>query len=169
MKKFKTSLPCKPEQLVSDANRSCCHCLPFMSQNVIRKMSQLSSEHITAPEIKQGFRNLSVCLRRGSCQSGWTQGEDVDTVKQSKQAPWLSNSRDGRTGGVQRRLGAQLCPGKPCLAWHWTGLNPAGPESSPEPWLCCWLCSRQAPGTLLGDALPVVHSPSPAWFPCKAL
>lgn len=53
-------------------------------------MSQHSSEHIAAPEIKKGFGNLSVCLRRGSCQSGWTQGEDTDTVKQSKQAPWLT-------------------------------------------------------------------------------
>lgn len=131
-------------------------------------MSQHSSEHIAAPEIKKGFGNLSVCLCRGSCQirmdprrgHGYSQAEQTGT---------LANSRDGRTGGVQWRLGTELCPGKPCLAWHWTGLNAAGPESSPEPWLCCWLCPRQAPGTLLGDALPVVHSPSSIWFPCKAL
>lgn len=37
MKKFKTSLPGKLEQAVSGAKRSCCHCLAFLSQNVIRK------------------------------------------------------------------------------------------------------------------------------------
>lgn len=166
MKKFKTSPPCKPEQSVSDANRSHCHCLPFMSQNVIRKCHNTA---LNTSQLQKSRRALGICQSAHGQLSMGMDPRRGHGYSQAEQTGTLANSRDGRTGGVQWRLGMELCPGKPCLAWHWTGLNPAGPASSPEPWLCCWLCPRQAPGTLLGDALPVVHSPSSVWFPCKAL
>lgn len=72
----------------------------------------------------------------------------MDTVEQSSRAPWLRDGRDSRPGSVQWWLGAELCPGE---------LNPAGPTSALEP----WLCPRRAPGAPLGDALP--GSPARRW------
>lgn len=58
VKKSKTSLPGKPEQAVSGAKRSCCRCLPFLSQNVIRKYH---SAALNTSRLQQARRTLGIC------------------------------------------------------------------------------------------------------------